>query len=135
VDVGAKAAIYRRIVDSAAAGMAVLVASSDAEELVHLCDRVIVLRAGMVSAELEGDRLTEDRLVVETLGATSDRRNMKLSREPVMVRVIRDDADLPPEDDSGPVGTTTMQAREVPEVGGRFAAWVRRAVGRLRRKG
>ena len=92
VDVGAKAAIYRQVRDAAERGVAVLVASSDAEELVHLCDRVLVFRSGSVAAELRGSALTEERLIAETLGATSHRRNMRVGREPIRVKVIREDA-------------------------------------------
>ena len=45
VDVGAKASIYQQIRAAATEGTAVLVASSDSEELVHVCDRVLVLRS------------------------------------------------------------------------------------------
>ena len=95
VDVGAKAAIYRQVRDAADDGVAVLVASSDAEELVHLCDRVLVFRSGTVAAELRGSTLTQERLIAETLGATSHRRNMRVGREPVRVKVIREDPDVP----------------------------------------
>jgi ribose transport system ATP-binding protein len=94
VDVGAKAAIYQQVRSSARDGMAVLVASSDAEELVHLCDRVLVFRSGTVAVELRGATLTEERLIAETLGATSHRKNMRIGREPVRVKIIRDDDDL-----------------------------------------
>ena len=46
VDVGAKAAIYELIADAAARGAAVLIASSDTEELALVCDRVLVMRDG-----------------------------------------------------------------------------------------
>jgi ribose transport system ATP-binding protein len=68
VDVGAKAAIYAAIERGAAGGTAVLVASSDAKELAGLCDRVIVMRDGVVGAELSGAELTERRLVAEAYG-------------------------------------------------------------------
>jgi ABC-type sugar transport system ATPase subunit len=68
VDVGAKAAIYGLIDQAAAAGAAVLVASSDEAELVTICDRVTVLREGRVAAELAGHELDEARLVLEGLG-------------------------------------------------------------------
>lgn len=134
VDVGAKAAIYQQIAEAAREGMAVLIASSDAEELVHLCDRVLVLRAGMVSAELAGANLTEERLVAETLGATSDRKNMKVAREPVLFTVIRDDADVEAEPDEAPAPIEEPTAPPEPAVGGRLSAMVRRAVARLRKK-
>ncbi|MGQ0553209.1 MAG: sugar ABC transporter ATP-binding protein [Planctomycetota bacterium] len=51
VDVGAKAAIAEQLRAAAAAGAALLVASSDLAELLALSDRVLVLRAGQIAAE------------------------------------------------------------------------------------
>lgn len=68
VDIGAKQAIYDEIDAAAERGVAVLVCSSDAKELVRLCDRVLVLRDGRVAAELEGDALTEAALVMHGYG-------------------------------------------------------------------
>ncbi len=68
VDVGAKAAIYAAIERGAADGSAVLVSSSDAEELLRLCDRVVVMREGRAAAVLAGEALTEHRLVAEGYG-------------------------------------------------------------------
>jgi len=67
VDVGAKAAIYELLAKSAEAGTAVVMCSSDAEELAHVCDRVLVIRSGVVATELSGAALTSDRIVQETL--------------------------------------------------------------------
>jgi ABC-type sugar transport system ATPase subunit len=71
VDVGAKAAIYELVLRAAAEGAAVLVASSDDKELALLCDRVIVLRDGRASAELDRRALSEERLVHESLGTAA----------------------------------------------------------------
>jgi ribose transport system ATP-binding protein len=68
VDIGAKEAIYRLIAEAAAQGAAVVVSSSDEQELCQLCDRVVVLREGRVSAEIAGADLTEARLVLQNLG-------------------------------------------------------------------
>ncbi len=57
VDVGAKAEVYRVIAQLADAGMACIVVSSELPELRGLCDRVIVLRQGMVVGELARARL------------------------------------------------------------------------------
>lgn len=65
VDVGAKATIYAQLADAAAAGAAVLICSSDAEELASTCDRVLVLRDGRTAAVLEHGNLTH-QLIVET---------------------------------------------------------------------
>jgi ribose transport system ATP-binding protein len=59
VDVGAKADLHRELVSAALDGAAVVVSSSDLEELADLCDRVLVIVDGRISAELEGDELTE----------------------------------------------------------------------------
>jgi ribose transport system ATP-binding protein len=54
VDVGAKRDIYAAVTEAAAGGAAVLVSSSDADELAALCDRVLVLRGGVIRRELMG---------------------------------------------------------------------------------
>jgi ribose transport system ATP-binding protein len=68
VDIGAKQAIYDAIDAAAEGGAAVLVCSSEAKELVRLCNRVVVLRNGAIAAELEGERLTETALIMEGYG-------------------------------------------------------------------
>jgi len=68
VDIGAKATIYRALERGAEAGAAVLVASSDAKELLTICDRVVVMRDGRAAAVLSGPELTEHRLVAEGYG-------------------------------------------------------------------
>jgi ribose transport system ATP-binding protein len=70
VDIGAKQAIYAAIDAAARQGAGVLVCSSEAKELVRLCDRVLVMRGGAVAAELSGEQLTEARLVLEGHGLT-----------------------------------------------------------------
>ena len=69
VDVGAKAEFYRLLVELRAAGTAVLFYSSDDDELLHLCDRVLVLHDGRVRAELRGAGLTKSNLVAASVGA------------------------------------------------------------------
>lgn len=132
VDVGAKSAIYSNIRDGSAAGLAVLVASSDAEELVHLCDRVLVFRSGNVAVELRGSTLTEERLVAETLGATSHRKAMRVGREPVQVRVIRQDDDVVQTPDGEPAETPVKAPTPPPAAGGRLARLYHRIARRWR---
>ena len=55
VDIGARAEIYGKVRESTAHGCAVLVASSDHEELAELCHRVVVLDQGRIVAELDGE--------------------------------------------------------------------------------
>ena len=67
VDVGAKAEIHALVDAAAAAGAAVLVASTESEELARLCDRVLVLRSGRIAACLEGPQLSASRITAATL--------------------------------------------------------------------
>ena len=62
VDIGAKYDIYQLLRDLAATGVAVLVASDDLAEVVRLCDRTIVMRGGLMSAEIAGADLSTERL-------------------------------------------------------------------------
>jgi ABC-type sugar transport system ATPase subunit len=59
VDVGAKEEIYRLLAEMAQAGMAILMISSELEELVGLCDRMQVMRRGELTAQFE--RMAFDR--------------------------------------------------------------------------
>jgi ribose transport system ATP-binding protein len=59
VDVGAKEEIYRLLAEMAQAGMAILMISSELEELVGLCDRMLVMRRGELTAQFE--RVAFDR--------------------------------------------------------------------------
>ena len=72
VDVGAKAAIYGLIAAAAQDGAAVLIASSDERELALVCDRVVILRDGAVTSQIDGKSLTEANLVMEGLGLGND---------------------------------------------------------------
>jgi ribose transport system ATP-binding protein len=71
VDVGARAEIYRILREVSARGVPVVVVSSDALELEGLCDRVIVMSRGHAVATLEGDAVTEERIVHAAISATS----------------------------------------------------------------
>lgn len=71
VDVGARAEIYRILREVAARGVPVVVASSDTIELEGLCDRVIVMSRGQAVATLEGDAVTEERIVHAAISTTT----------------------------------------------------------------
>jgi len=63
VDIGAKIEIYKIIRRLADRGMAILVISSELPEIIGLCDRVIVISEGRKTGELEGDEITEERVL------------------------------------------------------------------------
>jgi ABC-type sugar transport system ATPase subunit/ribose/xylose/arabinose/galactoside ABC-type transport system permease subunit len=69
VDVAAKAEIYRHLGELAAEGAAVLVVSSDFEELIGLCDRILVVRDGVVVEELGRGEVDEKELTARAAGA------------------------------------------------------------------
>ncbi|WP_128377315.1 sugar ABC transporter ATP-binding protein [Streptomyces cavernae] len=58
VDIGAKAAIHRLLDEALGAGLAVLLISSDFEEVAGVCRRAVVFVRGAVTAELSGTALT-----------------------------------------------------------------------------
>ncbi|WP_433892441.1 sugar ABC transporter ATP-binding protein [Streptomyces sp. CA-111067] len=62
VDVGARADIYTALRSMAAQGAAVLVATSDYEEVVQLADRAVVMIRGRVTRELKADQITTEAL-------------------------------------------------------------------------
>ena len=62
VDVGAKAELHQALFRAAQEGAGVLLASSDTEELVAVCDRVLVLRFGELAVELVGDDINPHEL-------------------------------------------------------------------------
>ncbi len=63
VDVGAKAEIYRIMRELADRGLAVLMISSELTEVVGMADRVIVMREGHVTGELQGPDITEEGIM------------------------------------------------------------------------
>ena len=68
VDVGARAEIHRLIRGLAAQGMAVMVISSEPDELPDLCDRVLVMNEGKIVCELEGTALTRRSIIAASYG-------------------------------------------------------------------
>jgi ribose transport system ATP-binding protein len=78
VDVGAKRQIYALLAQLAQAGSAVVVVSTDFEEVATVCSRVLVFRAGLIAAELQGDEITVQRLLALAAGAAVQVENLEL---------------------------------------------------------
>jgi ribose transport system ATP-binding protein len=69
IDVGAKAEIYRLLRALADAGVAVLMISSDMEEVIGVSDRVAVMHEGRIGGILERDELSEHAVLLIATGA------------------------------------------------------------------
>jgi ribose transport system ATP-binding protein len=72
VDVGTKGEFYKLLADLRQAGTAILFYSSDDEELLGLCDRVLVLHDGRITAELSGNTLNHAELVTASMGTLQE---------------------------------------------------------------
>jgi ribose transport system ATP-binding protein len=62
IDVAAKAEIYREIVALAERGITILTVSSELEEVIGLCDRVVVMHEGRIIGVVPRERLTQERV-------------------------------------------------------------------------
>ncbi|MDL9980051.1 ATP-binding cassette domain-containing protein [Microbacterium sp. ASV49] len=80
VDAGARVDIYRILRDSADAGAAVVVLSSDSVELEGLCDRVLIMSRGHVVRELAGDEVSEAEIGRAALTSTTMREREEHDR-------------------------------------------------------
>ena len=63
VDVGAKSEIHRIVRQLARQGLAVILISTDLEEVAAICHRALVFRDGRIVGALQGDRLTLEQLI------------------------------------------------------------------------
>jgi ribose transport system ATP-binding protein len=73
VDVKAKSDIYAFIRDLAAKGLAVVLISSELEEIIGMCDRVMVMKDGRIVGEVEGDRIGEEEIMYYATGIKGGR--------------------------------------------------------------
>jgi len=63
VDVGAKAEIYHLIDEQRRQGMGILAASSELEELLSICHRIVVMRNGMITAEFDRSEFSKEAII------------------------------------------------------------------------
>ena len=81
VDIGTRASIYAILRDIAAKGAAILIVSSEFEELLGLADRVIVISDGASIADMPSAYLDEEKLTLMAAPRTSMERNRRLLQE------------------------------------------------------
>ena len=72
IDIGAKFEIYQLIHELADNGAGLLVISSEMDELMGLCDRILVMRAGMLVDDLPRAQFNRERILRAALGTPSE---------------------------------------------------------------
>jgi len=72
VDVGAKEEIFAAIRALSAEGRAVIVISEEIEELQQIVDRLVVMRGGRISGELQLQEIDEERVIALSMGINID---------------------------------------------------------------
>jgi ribose transport system ATP-binding protein len=82
VDVGSRHEVFAHVREFTDRGGAVLLSTTDHDELAHVCDRVVVFRDGRPVAELSGDALTSEAIVEQAF--LSDRKGAvtKIGEDP-----------------------------------------------------
>lgn len=78
VDAAATAEIYRQLLGAAERGAALVVATSDVDELVALCNRVLVIDGGVLVKELAGEEVNVGSVTSWSLGATNRRKAVQV---------------------------------------------------------
>jgi ABC-type multidrug transport system ATPase subunit len=81
VDIGTRSSIYRLLQTAADEGLAVIVISSDFDELLGIAERIVVVSDGFTIADLPSEKLDEEKLTLLAAPRTSTARNQELLRE------------------------------------------------------
>ena len=68
IDVGAKSEIYQIMNELTEQGVSIIMISSDMPELISMSDRVLVVRNGEITGELQKDEITEEEIIKRALG-------------------------------------------------------------------
>jgi len=70
IDIGAKSEIYSLMRKLADAGVAILMISSDMEEVIGVSDRIAVMHEGRISGILEKDQFSQENVLLLAVGKT-----------------------------------------------------------------
>lgn len=68
IDVGSKQEIYKVMVDLLKHGKAIIMVSSDMPEIISMSDRVLVMKNGQIAAELSTEQITEENILIHSIG-------------------------------------------------------------------
>ena len=71
MDVGAKREIYALLRELAATGVAIVMVSSELPEVLGMSDRILVMREGRITAELDAAEATEERIMAHATRAVA----------------------------------------------------------------
>jgi len=77
VDIGTKQMIYRKLRELNEGGIGIIVISSDLPEIIQLCDRIIIMHEGEITAELLQEKATEEKIMTYATGLVSRRERGK----------------------------------------------------------
>lgn len=69
IDVGAKSEIYQMMQQLTQEGISIIMISSELPEIIGVCDRVLVFRAGHIVAELSGDEIESHNIMLHATGS------------------------------------------------------------------
>ena len=75
IDVGAKADIYDLMRTWVAQGIAILLVTSEMDELLALSDRIIVMHSGRISTEVMRDTASKDAVLAAAMGSQRRQSN------------------------------------------------------------
>ncbi|MDO5540058.1 MAG: sugar ABC transporter ATP-binding protein [Eubacteriales bacterium] len=70
IDVGAKVEIYELMNELVEKGMGILMISSELQELIGVCDRILVMHEGKISGELKRPEFSEEKIMAYATGQT-----------------------------------------------------------------
>jgi ABC-type sugar transport system ATPase subunit len=68
VDIGARAEIYHILRETAAAGVGIIMISSDLPELIGMCDRIVVMHQGKITGTLTREEFSEEKILTYAAG-------------------------------------------------------------------
>lgn len=72
IDIGAKFEIYKIMTELARQGRGILMISSELPELIGMCDRIYVMSAGRVTAELTRDKFSQETILTYAMNEIED---------------------------------------------------------------
>lgn len=67
IDVATKTEIYELIKELAKAGKAIIMVSSEMQELIAICDRILVVNEGKIVTEFSGEEATEEKILEQAI--------------------------------------------------------------------